>query len=92
MSNLIILGQILAIAEWILFGAMWVIDGCKIGQIIFYSILTALMVLELQGIYKKKFGYSVFSVVYRCIILALLGTLLGLLGRILYNEGAEMIV
>ena len=92
MSNLIILGQILAIAEWILFGAMWVIDGCKIGQIIFYSILTSLMVLELKGIYKKKFGYSVFSVVYRCIILALLGTLLGLLGRSLYNRGAEIIV
>ena len=92
MNNLFFLGQILAIAEWILFIVMWVIDGCKIGQIIFYSILTALMVLELQGIYKKKFGYSVFSVVYRCIILALLGTLLGLLGRILNNEGAEMIV
>ena len=92
MSNLIILGQILAIAEWILFIVMWVIDGCKIGQIIFYSILTALMVLELQGIYKKKFGFSVFSIVYRCIILAILGALLGLVGRSLYNRGAEIVV
>ena len=92
MSNLFILGQILAIAEWILFCAIWVIDGCKIGQIIFLSILTALMVLELKRIYKKKFGYSVFSVVYRCIILAVLVALLGLVGRSLYNSGAEIIV